>query len=66
MIGWTLLEAALRARRFDLALGLANERCALKPTSLQNWLTLARAFRGLGNLAEAQRAGARADSLRTH
>ena len=26
-------------------LGLANERCALKPTSLQNWLQLARAFR---------------------
>ena len=66
VIGWTLLEAALRARRFDLARGLANERCALKPTSLQNWLQLARAFRGQGDLALAERAQAHADSLRTH
>ena len=66
VIGWTLLEAALRARRFELALALANERCALKPTSLQNWKHLARAFRGAGNLAEALRAEARADALRTH
>jgi tetratricopeptide (TPR) repeat protein len=66
VIGWTLLEAALRARRYDLALALANERCALKPTSLQNWLYLARAFRGQGDLAGAARAQARADALRTH
>lgn len=66
VIGWTLLEAALRARRFDLAQALANERCALKPTSLQNWKQLSRAFRGKGDLAHAMRAEARADSLRTH
>ena len=66
VIGWTLLEAALRARRFELARALGNERCALKPTSLQNWLQLSRAFRGLGDLAQAARAQARADSLRTH
>ncbi len=66
VIGWTLLEAALRAQRFDLALALANERCALKPTSIQNWKQLARAFRGQRDIAQAERAEARANSLRTH
>jgi len=64
IIGWTLLEAALRARRFDLALGLANERCALKPTSVQNWTYVKRAFQGLGDRSNADRAEARALSLR--
>lgn len=63
IIGWTLLEAALRARRFDLALALANERCALKPTSAQNWRTVARAFKGLGDVSNADRATAKAQSL---
>lgn len=63
VIGWTLLEAALRARRFDLALALANERCALKPSSPQNWLYVARAFMGLGDRNGAARASARAQSL---
>jgi tetratricopeptide (TPR) repeat protein len=63
VIGWTLLEAALRAGRFNLALALANERCALKPTSPQNWLMVARAFQGRGDLSAAARARARADAL---
>ncbi|MEM7524761.1 MAG: tetratricopeptide repeat protein [Pseudomonadota bacterium] len=63
VIGWTLLEAALRAKRFDLALGLANERAALKPTSAQNWRCVARAFRGLGHESRADRADAKALSL---
>ncbi len=63
IIGWTLLEAALRARRFDLALGLANERAALKPTSVQSWRSISRAFKGLGNASKAGQATARADSL---
>jgi tetratricopeptide (TPR) repeat protein len=63
VIGWTLLEASLRARRFDLALALANERCALKPSSPQNWLYVARAFKGLGDRNGAARASARAQSL---
>ena len=63
VIGWTLLESALRARRFDLALALANERCALKPSSPQNWLYVARAFKGLGDKDAADRASARAHSL---
>lgn len=63
VIGWTLLEAALRARRFDLALALANERCALKPTSPQNWRYVARAMKGVGNRDGAERAIARAEAL---
>ncbi|WP_350333210.1 tetratricopeptide repeat protein [Coralliovum pocilloporae] len=64
VIGWTLLEAALRAKRFDLALGLANERTALKSTSPQNWSYVARAFRGLGDKSNAARAEARVETLR--
>jgi tetratricopeptide (TPR) repeat protein len=63
VIGWTLLEAALRAKRFDLALGLANERAAMKPSSVQNWRAVAKAFRGLGNKSRADKAEARAQSL---
>ena len=63
IIGWTLLEAALRAGRHDLALALANERCALKPTSPQNWTYVARAHRGIGQRDRARRAEARAESL---
>ncbi len=63
IIGWTLLEAALRARRFDLALALANERCALKSTSPQNWRYVARALKGVGDRDGAERAMARAEAL---
>ncbi len=63
VIGWTLLESALRARQFDLGLALANERCALKPTSAQNWHYVARAFKGRGDLPRALSADARAESL---
>ncbi len=63
IIGWTLLEAALRAKRYDLALGLANERSALKPTSVQGWRAVARAFKGLGNTSKADQADAKAASL---
>ncbi|MEM1298649.1 MAG: tetratricopeptide repeat protein [Pseudomonadota bacterium] len=63
IIGWTLLEASLRAGRYNLALALANERCALKASSPQNWRFVARAFKGLGNKSEQRRAEARADAL---
>ena len=63
IIGWTLLEAALRAGRNNLALALANERCALKPTSPQNWRYVARAHAGIGDRDQEKRALARADSL---
>lgn len=63
IIGWTLLEAALRARQFDLALAFANERTGIKPTSAQNWRAVARAFAGLGDKGQADRATAKAQSL---
>ncbi len=63
IIGWTLLEAALRAGRYELALALAHERCGLKPSSPQNWKMAARAHAGLGAAARAAKAEARAQSL---
>ncbi len=63
IIGWTLLEAALRAGKFELARALGNERAALKPTSVQNWRAVARAHRGLGNTRYAARADAKAQAL---
>ena len=63
IINWTLVEAALRAKRYDLALGLANERAALKPTSAQNWRAVSRAFKGLGHTSKAAAAEAKADAL---
>jgi len=62
VIGWTLLEAALRSRQGDLALALANERCALKPSSPQNWKLVARAHELRGDRERAKRAYARAES----
>lgn len=64
VIGWTLLEASLRAGRGELALALANERCALKATSPQNWNYVARAHATIGNRDGEKRARARADSLK--
>jgi tetratricopeptide (TPR) repeat protein len=63
IIAWTLLEAALRTRRFDLALALANERAALKPTSPTNWKLVARAHGGLGDKGRCDKAQSRAQSL---
>ncbi len=63
VIAWTLVEAALRARRYDLALGLANERTEAKPTSPQNWRMIAQALDGMGDRDGAKRAKARAASL---
>ena len=63
IIGWTLLEAALRAGRCGLALALAHERCEMKPSSPQNWRMVARAHEGLGASDRAARAQARAESL---
>ena len=63
IIGWTLLEASLRARNFHLGLSLANERCSLKPTSGQNWHYIARAHKGLADFNRARYAEAQANAL---
>ena len=63
IIGWTLLEASLRDKQYDLALSLANERLEMKPSSPQNWRYAARALKGKGDIAKAGRCEARAESL---
>ncbi len=63
IIGWTLLEAALRAKRYNLALALACERVEHKPTSATNWTYVARAHAGIGQKDQEKRARARAESL---
>lgn len=63
VIAWTLLEAAVRSGRTDLALMLANERCEMKPTSPQNWCTVARIHEARGERPLADRARAKAASV---
>ena len=50
----TLLEAALRAGREELARALAEERIAAKPTSPRNWRFAARAAKDAAAAAEAE------------
>lgn len=64
IIAWTLLEAALRSGRYKLARALANERTAVKPTSPTNWNFAAKALQGLGDYTGAERARAKAASLK--
>lgn len=49
----TLVEAALRAHRHDLARTLLSERVNLRPSSPYNWLGRARLAEELGRAAEA-------------
>ena len=60
----TLLEAALRAQRSDVARVLLSERISLKPTSPYNWLAEARVLDELGSTAAAAAASERAAELR--
>ena len=64
VISLTLIEAALRAKQFNLAHALLSERIALKPSSVLNWKSLGRALDGLNDVTGAQRAWARAEELR--
>jgi tetratricopeptide (TPR) repeat protein len=63
ILAWTLIEAALRAGRYKLALALSSERLAIKPSSPQNWAFEARALEGLGEIERAVRSRAKAESL---
>ncbi len=65
VIRWTILEAAFRADRKDLALALANECCELKSSSPQRWLDVARAQEGMQNMALAKKAREKAQELLT-
>ncbi|MFI8852414.1 tetratricopeptide repeat protein [Streptomyces sp. NPDC053499] len=59
----TLVEAALRARRYELARTLLSERLSLRPTSPYNWLTHARLADELGQAALAATAREKATAL---
>lgn len=63
LIGLTLLEAALRSGRAELARALAAERTALKPTSPFNWRLAARAAEMAGEESQAKAALHRAKAL---
>ncbi len=63
VIALTLIEAAVRARRFTLAHALLAERTAIKPTSPMNWQLMGRALDGIGDTAGADDARGKADAL---
>jgi tetratricopeptide (TPR) repeat protein len=64
ILAWTLVEAALRGGRYDLAESLCNQRLAQKSTSLQNWQMAARAHTGLGHGDAASHAQKQIDRIR--
>lgn len=59
----TLLEAALRANRLDVARQLLSERIELRPGSPYNWLRQARLAEQMGERAAAAAAAVRAAEL---
>ncbi|MFD5322664.1 tetratricopeptide repeat protein [Streptomyces sp. NPDC127092] len=59
----TLLDAALRSGRHDMARVLISERTALRPHSPYNWLSTARLAEALGDAARAAAARDRAGRL---
>jgi tetratricopeptide (TPR) repeat protein len=59
----TLLEAALRAGRLELARALVSERIGLKPHSPYNWLKQASLARALGDEGQAAVAERRARDI---
>ncbi|GGQ25422.1 tetratricopeptide (TPR) repeat protein [Actinomadura coerulea] len=60
----TLLEAALRSRRLDLARVLVSERISVRPSSPFNWLKHADVAEALGDAATATTARTHAMKLR--
>ncbi len=63
VINLTLVEAAIRARRYKLAHALLSERIALKPSSPLNWQNLSRVMDGLNDPKAARAARTRAEAL---
>ncbi len=59
----TILEAALRSGRFELARALTAERLGVRDTSVYSWTQRARALRGLG---ETTAAAAADEAARSH
>lgn len=63
ILSWTVIEAMLRDGQHQRARALINERTELKPSSPQNWHMAARAYRGLGQADEAEKATATAERI---
>lgn len=63
VINLTLIEAAIRCGRFNLAHALVAERLALKPGSVHAWRSMARVLEGIGDAQGARAAQARADEI---
>lgn len=63
ILSWTVIEAMLRDGQYRSARALLNERLELKPSSPQNWHMAKRAYQGLGESEQAQRASATAERL---
>ncbi|MFC6238183.1 tetratricopeptide repeat protein [Longivirga aurantiaca] len=61
----TLLEAAIRAGRLDLARTLVSERLGINPCSPYSWLKRATVVQALGDEVGADLARAEAEALRT-
>ncbi|HET6518400.1 MAG TPA: tetratricopeptide repeat protein, partial [Geminicoccaceae bacterium] len=64
VFGRMLVEAALRAGRFDVARGVLADRLVARPASRWGWERYARALAGAGDAAGATGAEARAARLR--
>ena len=60
----TLLEAAIRSGKFELARALSSERLGVRESSVYGWRQRARALRGLGDDAAAASADLRAAQYR--
>jgi tetratricopeptide (TPR) repeat protein len=59
----TLMQAAVKSGRFELARALLSERTALKPNSTISWNLYARAVEGLGDKAGADKARAQMQAV---
>jgi tetratricopeptide (TPR) repeat protein len=63
VVALTLIEAALRAERHELARSLLDERTRARPTSPGSWRAYARALEATKDAAAAEQARAKAESL---
>ncbi len=59
----TLIEAALRGKKFDLAQAMLSERIAVRPKSPYNWLKYSKALYGIGQDTKAVLAKDKAKDL---
>ena len=59
----TLIEAALRGKKYDLAQAMLSERIAVRPKSPYNWLKYSKALEGIGQDTKAVLAREKANQL---